>query len=173
MGDSPDRKLIRKLLAATCLTAAAGAAQATTFTESTDFSNTFAGANLLPVGTDVVIGSVGNPSTDTDDYFELSGLTAGTPFDVNFTAIPVFHGVIAAQVLDSSDASLGTGNFDQGMPLDLTGTIPSDGVLVVRTQWEEGGPYQVTLHAVPEPATGALVATGVAALVGRRRKPER
>ena len=60
------KKFARHLLAITCLTAAAGAA---TITEGTDFSNTFAGANALPIGTDVVDGTTGGTlAPDVDDY---------------------------------------------------------------------------------------------------------
>ncbi len=64
------KKIARHLLATTCLTAAAaGSAGAATFKEGTDFSNTFAGANALPLGTDVVNGSLfGSLAPDVDDY---------------------------------------------------------------------------------------------------------
>ena len=62
------KKIARHLLATTCLTAA-GSAGAATFKEGTDFSNTFAGANALPLGTDVVNGSLfGSLAPDVDDY---------------------------------------------------------------------------------------------------------
>ena len=78
------KKIARHLLATTCLTAAAaGSAGATTITEGTDFSNTFAGANALPIGTDVVNGSIwGAIVSDPDDYFRFSGLLAGSSFSL-------------------------------------------------------------------------------------------
>ena len=78
------KKIARHLLATTCLTAAAaGSAGATTITEGTDFSNTFAGANALPIGADVVDGSIGGAIvSDPDDDFRFSGLLAGSSFSL-------------------------------------------------------------------------------------------
>lgn len=47
--DAGFKKIARHLLATTCLTAAvAGMAGTTTFTETSDFSDTFVGSNVLP-----------------------------------------------------------------------------------------------------------------------------
>lgn len=168
------KKFMRPLLAATCLTAASvGSAQASTVIESTDFSNTFAGANLLPVGTDVVTGIVG-PFSDLDDFFTLVGLTPSAAFNVDFTTSNT-HGFVGGEVLNSSEVSLGIGGFGVD-PLDIGGAVPADGMLVVRTFFQEGGDYSVRLtsSAVPEPATSTLFGLGVALAGGlgwwRRRQ---
>ncbi len=76
-------KFARALLATTCLTIASGGtavASLITYNEgSTDFSNTFGGANPLAAagipGTTVVNGVV--IGEDVFDYFELTGLGCG------------------------------------------------------------------------------------------------
>ena len=157
------KKFVRHLLTATCLTAASvGAAHASTVTESTDFSDTFAGAFALPALTDVVIGEVFAPgSNDLDDYFQFSGLTPSVGFNVNFFT-PNAGNVVGGEVLDSSANSFGSVGFDPEN--DIGGTVPSDGLLVVRTFAQEGGPYTVTLtteSAVPEPSTAPLAGVGM------------
>ena len=171
----PVRKFIRQLLTATCLTAAsAGAAHASTVTESTDFSNTFAGADALPGGATVVIGQVATPTTDVADYFKFSGLTPSAGFNVDFTTSA--NGFVGAAVFDSSGNSLGSGGFDLGSPGDIGGTVPGNGILVVETFFQEGGPYTVTLtNAVPEPATTTLSGLGMLLVggLGWRRRQKR
>jgi hypothetical protein len=153
---------MRHLLAATCLTAASvGAAGATTITESTDFSDTFATATALPAGTDIVNGQVINPQTDLFDYFKFSGLTPLTLFNVHFFT-PNAGLVVGGEVLDSSANSFGSIGFDPEN--DVAGTVPSDGILVVRIFAQEGGPYTATLttgSAVPEPSTAPLAGAGM------------
>jgi hypothetical protein len=167
-GDAKTR-FVRHLLAATCLTAAgAPAAQSTLVTETSDFGGSFATRTALSLGTDVVTGSVG--FGDDDDFFQLSGLTPSASFNVNF--ITNQGGVVGGQVLDSGGASLGLGGFDLGMPLDVAGTVPADGILVLRTFWQEGGPYQVTTTVVPEPATVTLLGASLGLLGWRRYRRE-
>ena len=166
--DHPRKRFVRKLLTATCLGAVgAGAAHATPVTESTDFGNSFAERTLLSAGTYAVNGTVG--FGDDDDFFQLSGLTPLAPFTVHFATAQ--GPLIGAEVRNSADASLGSGGFDLNMPYDVSGDVPADGILVLRTFWQEGGPYQVSV--VPEPATGALLATGLGALAALRRKAAR
>jgi len=174
------KKFTRQLLAATCLTAVTvGASHATTVTESTDFGDTFAAATLLPDGTDVVIGQVLAPgSNDFDDYFEFKDLTPSESFDMNFASS--LSNVVGGQVYDSGDNPLGSGvGFGLGYPQDISGTIPSDGILVVGITAEEGGPYTVTLKTgseAPEPSTttvsglGLLLAGGVDWLRRRQKR---
>ena len=157
----PVKKFMRRLLTATCLTAASvGAAHAGTVTESTDFSDTFAGANALPGGTNVVIGQVFSPNTDLFDYFKFTGLPPLTEFNVDFTSTT--SDVVGGQVFDSSENSFGSVGFGLGYPQDIGGIIPANGTLVVGITAEEGGPYTVTLTSgVPEPATSALSGLGL------------
>jgi hypothetical protein len=107
---------------------------------------------------------------DDDDFFELSGLTPLAPFNVNFLG-EVGGLVVGGQVLDSSGTSFGIGGF-QTVPLDVSGTVPADGILVVRTFFAEGGPYQVTTTVVPEPATVTLLGASLGLLGWRRYKRE-
>ena len=167
-GSRKRTRFVRKLLTATCLGAAgASAAHATPITESTDFGNSFAARTLLPPGTYAVDGHVG--FGDDDDFFQLSGLTPLAPFTVHFaTAQGPF---IGGEVRTSADASLGIGGFDVNMPFDVSGSVPADGILVLRTFFQEGGPYQVSV--VPEPATTTLLAAGLVGLAARRRNGAR
>jgi len=172
----PVKKFLRHLLAATCLTAVgAVAANADTFTESTDFGDTFASASLLPAGTDTVIGQVFSPQTPSDlyDYFKFIGLTPSLGFDLNFAS--TLSNVVGGAAFDSSGNQIGSGvGFGLGYPQDITGIIPSDGALVVEIIAEEGGPYTVKLTSeVPEPTALPIAAAGLLAVAGaqwRRRK---
>lgn len=163
------KKLARKLLTTTCLTAVAtGAAQATTFNETTDFSNTSATANLLPVGTDRVFGSI-NPSGDID-FFKLTGLTPGALYSL----IGTYEGSARYTVLNSALTTLNTAVDN---PALLTGTIPGDGMLVVGVlENEQIAFYDLTLQTsavTPEPATTAGVGLALAGALALRRKQKK
>ena len=171
------KKFMRQLLTATCLTAASvGAAHGDTFTESTDFSDTFAAATALPAGTDVVTGQVFAPqSNDLFDFFQFSGLTPSEAFNVHFTS--TLGNEVGGAVFNSGQGSLGIHGFNLGQPTDIGGIIPSDGKLVVEIFAQEGGPYTAALttsSAVPEPATAPLAGLGMLAAGGldwwRRRQ---
>ncbi len=162
------KKLARELLTTTCLTAvAAGAGQAATFNESTlpDFNNTFASANTLPGGTDVVLGSI-SPSSD-NDFFQFTGLLGGG----TYTLSGIYEGAATYQILNSAGGVLNTAVTN---PASFTGTIPGDGILVVGvTQNEQVALYDLTLSAptaVPEPSTAAAVALALAGGLALRRK---
>jgi hypothetical protein len=167
-------KFMRGLLAATCLTAAsAGAAHAGTVTEVGDnFGHSFASATVLPGGTTTVIGSVGDGLND--DWFKFSGFSGA--FDLRFTLTACCTAV--STVLDSTNTPIGSPSptpLTQGSPVDVTGTAPLNGVLVVQMAQNEGSSYQVDvisgLSAAPEPGAGLLTGLGAAAgLLGLRRR---
>jgi hypothetical protein len=169
-------KLARTLLATTCLTAASGAAMASTILESTfapmgDFSNSSPGT-LLPVGTTVVEGSL--PDGDVD-YFEFQGLAPATPFSVYATKTIVGNGVEGpiVGVFDSAQNVFGSVWVEGGTT--IYGSVPSDGNLVVEFSNSEGGrDYTATLTAQvqsPEPSTLATAGLALAgALVWRRKR---
>ncbi len=161
------KKLARKLLTTTCLTAVAtGAAQATTFNETTDFSNNSATANLLPLGTDRVLGSI-NPSGDID-FFKLTGLTPGALYSL----IGTYEGSARYTVLNSALATLNTAVDN---PALLTGTIPGDGMLVVGVlQNEQIAFYDLNLQtSIPEPSTAAGVGLALAGALALRSKQKK
>ncbi len=176
------KKIARHLLATTCLTVAAvGVAGASTFTEGSDFSNTFAGANALPIGTDVVNGSLfGSLAPDNDDYFRFSGLLAGSSFSLN-ASTPDSGWLGNLLVFSSSQSQIGTTQaLHNSAPANASGIVPLDGILVVDVAFSEGtGPdaYTVSLTApldqtaqTPEPSTLAGVGLGLAGALALRRR---
>ena len=130
-----------------------------------DFSNNFAGADILSVGTDGIIGSVINP--DDFDYFRWNDLQPGTNFSLN-----VDTDFTSLTLLDSNNLSLGTAN--SGNSGNVSVTVPTDGTLIGNLQGFEGGAaYTVTVNNVsfvPEPGAGSLLSLGALGLLGRRRK---
>jgi hypothetical protein len=165
------KRFARQLLATTCLTVAIGAvAEASTTNETSvvDFSNTFLGRNILPIGTTEVIGQI-NPSSDID-YFQIGGLLGGGAY--NFTG--VYTDFSSYGVLNSSGGIL---NFLSSNPSSMAGVIPSDGILVVQVQQaEQLAGYDLTLTAptiptnVPEPSSLSSVGIGLIGALALRRK---
>jgi hypothetical protein len=172
----------RGLLATTCLTVACGAsALAGTINEVGDFPNSGNGT-LLPVGTDVVNGSIGGfpfeGPLDTADWFEFQGLTSGNSFHLTGAYNPLGAEAGASlQLFTDGGTPLGNGTLESGGAI-LNGIVPGDGKLVVEilgsSQTSNG--YTVSLStssAVPEPST--LGGTGLALAAGalawsRKRK---
>ncbi len=166
------KKLARKLLTTTCLTAiATGAAQATTFNESTitDFSNNFPGANVLPAGTDRVIGGL-SPLVVDSDFFKWSGLLAG---DIYTLTSGGYVGMVNVTTYNSAQGVL---NAQSTNPATLTGIIPGDGMLVVGVTPFEGTNYDFSLKTnspTPEPATFAGVGLALAGALALRSKSKK
>lgn len=163
----PLKKLARQLLTTTCLTAAAaGAANAGTVNESTftDFSNSFGGANELPLYTDRIIGQM-NPSGDLD-FFKLTSLVAGS----GYTITGSYTSAQSVAVLNSGGGSLNGLSIN---PASLIGTVPADGTLVIQVLNQEAvASYDFTVNAqtVPEPSTGVAAALGLAGAWALRRR---
>lgn len=172
------KKIARHLLATTCLTAAvAGMASATTITETSDFSNVFAGANVLPIGTDVVHATVGfvNGVNDPADYFQLKGLFAGSAFSLQAMTSDALAGNM--NIYSSSQSPIGSANgsanfFFTNQNASVSGIVPADGILVVGiTDGEGSGAYTVNLlNTAPEPSTLVGAGLGLASVVALRRK---
>lgn len=161
------KKLARELLTTTCLTAvAAGAAQAATVNETVDFNGSFATANVLPLGTDRVLGSI-NPSGD-NDFFQFTGLLGGGAYSL----AGLYEASASYTVFNSAGVVL---NVETTNPPLFTGTIPGDGILVVGVeQNEQISFYDLTLTApttgVPEPSTAVGVGLALAGALALRRK---
>ena len=174
-------RLVRALLASTCLTAAGGStASAATIIEGAggapvDFTGASPG-DLLPVGTNIVQGT--KLSQADDDWFEFQGLVPGSPFSLTAFFVPSGAEVgLRVNLFDTSNNSLGTGSLEGGGAA-LVGTVPGDGR--IRTQiascncFNDTGAYEVDLTAsadVPEPATLGTVGLALAGgLAWRRRR---
>lgn len=170
------RKNLRlALLAGTCLGTNASLSNAATVTETTDFSNNLAGAlsSPLPIGTDVVNGTVTSVS-DAADFVVFTNLLSGSAFTLSFTMDNAFD-------LANFD-SLNTGGTHEGSPAAVfgqnsavfTGTVPVDGKLVAQVGYSESiaGAYTINLAAttVPEPNSAVLAALGVSAAALRRSR---
>ena len=167
--------LKRVLLGTTCLTiVGALPAAATSFTESTDFSNTFAGANLLAGGTDTVNGFLECcGAEDYADFFTFQGLAAGDYVFALTTGSHSYDSSTADLYLlgSSSSAFSGILNGSQAFHLGESGNV----TVGVNLSGESAA-YTATLSAqsptTPEPSTLLLGAAGlVGALAWRRRRP--
>jgi hypothetical protein len=109
MRKSQKRRTKSKLgKAATGLLAAAGAmllpkaAKATMVTESTDFSNDFAGRNSLAPGVDSVQGTLqlAEGFADPADYFVFTGLQPGANFNLQITFVDDQGGTPSTMTLE-------------------------------------------------------------------------
>ena len=182
-------RLMRALLATTCLSAATGGtALAGTITEGVgpapaDFPNSGPGY-LLPVGTTTVFGTKLNQLDQ--DWFEFQGLTPGASFSLSAFFNPSGTEIgLRVSLFDTSENSLGSSTLEQGTVNSgnegnpILGTVPSDGNIIVDIFscgcLNPSGGYEVQLTepagSVPEPSTMATVGLGLAgALAWRRRR---
>jgi len=175
------KTVVQTVIAGSLTAAAAGSAVATTVNESTDFPGSPPGT-ALPVGTDVVTGKIGDLSSfDPDDFFSFSGLQPGAGFSINADQTSGFAPA-SGSVSTSGGTQLDFGFLDE----ILTGTVPNDGILVVRLSvtgpsGEGDRGYTVTLDAplaasVSGPSALSLTGLGAAiagAFTWRRRKRAR
>ncbi len=155
------------LLAGTCLTSTASAATVVEATDFGDFGGTFLTSSTLTPGTTLVQGAV-TPFSDLD-YFSFTGLNSGVTYNLNFVA--AFSGALDYQLFNSSETLLSSNSFGGGGFL-TSGTVPSDGILVVRINNNEGSAYSVSINpeAVPEPSAALLGGIGLAAAALRRKR---
>jgi hypothetical protein len=145
-------------------------------TEPPDYGNDFNSRTDLGSGIILVSGSITIP-TDINDYFQISGLTAGSTFsiDVNVVRTGGAGAFVNLFILNSGGSVLdsGFGDLENSATFNdtLTGTVPNDGILVGSAQYNEGSGSASYSFAIPEPRASILTAaTALAALAARRRK---
>jgi len=155
-------------------------------------NNSFPGQPVT--ATDIISGAVDNinpafPPTpnqlpDPVDFFQYSGLTAGSFFDVFVELTGLFDNEQIFAETDSSTQNLLDFEVIPGQgSAHLTGIVPADGKLVVgitilnQNSFSSAEEYRITLNtraAVPVPASLVLVAAGLVGLgglhVARRRR---
>lgn len=167
------RKLTRHLLATTCLTAAAGAASATTVVGP--FGSTFASATLLPVGTTEIQDTINTGQGTVTEWVSFSGLEGGGSF--SFSATETGPNTGSASARDSSNGDL----LDFAIPASgQAGIIPADGILYLIVNFPSCGDCELTNYAVdltaplatptPEPGTLSVAGLTLAGAVALRRK---
>jgi hypothetical protein len=153
------------LAAAAATLSAAAAADATTIDETTDFGDSFAESTLLPLGTDVVNGSIFDFEGDADDFVTFQGLTPGAQFDLLLTG-------------NQGSAELNTTQYDDmggsvqagtGSGLLFEGTVPASGLLNFGLNVQDGGIFYTLTLTVPEPGAAALLGGGLLAAAALRR----
>jgi hypothetical protein len=175
------KRLARRLLATTCLTACT--AMATTISEPPNFGTTFGTATPLPEGTTTVEGSVSFGS-DMNDFFYFQDLVPGTGF--YFTATTTSTPGLDLSLLTTGDAALpGSANpytFTASDPtIESNLNAPANGVIVFDVLYPSSAEgarfYTITVNTVtytaPEPGTLGAMGLGLAAgaaLKRRRRK---
>lgn len=153
----------------------------------TEPNNSFPGQAVAPG--DVITGHVDNLNPqfftpDPVDFFEYSGLQAGSFFDVFVELIdPLDTETIRADASASDLSQLDFENIPAQGSAHLTGIVPADGTVVVgitmlnQATFSGFEDYRISLTtatAVPVPASLALVAAGLVGLgglhVARRKK---
>jgi hypothetical protein len=171
------------------------AVDATMITESTDFSNTFAGRNSLASGVDSVQGTLVNTGEhidqDPSDYFVFTGLQAGANFTLQLSYVEGsgFPGTETLEwrleptgtpVLNSTSVASPPGTSEFMGIVPLNGNIAAD-VLLGPGGFPNRATYRVDLtvgggNGVPESGgTMLLMGAAVAGLalakkMGRRKK---
>jgi hypothetical protein len=179
------KRLACRLLATTCLIAAGNVAAigGGTVAIPEDTYTSYPG-DLLLSNTTTVTGTVNEDITSAGDFFEFEGLTGGESFSSLGLAINDLsdNGMRVELFADTPSAEtviLGITSISALSTLDPTGTVPSDGKLIVNilptNQDEFATNYSVTLStATPEPATLATLGLGLVGIgvldLRRRRK---
>jgi hypothetical protein len=169
------KKLARTLLATSCLTAAAGAANAATFVESSfaggDFSNNLSSPSILNATYDTVVGSIDVTSiSDGSDYFQIPGLVAGGSYFLTYSAV---GGLPPASLRLYDGVSQIAGPLTNGASINVTVPLDQDlrfGIVVGE------GPSNYTVsftENAPEPGTfgaAGMALAGTLALRNRKRR---
>ena len=182
-----NKSIVSSLLSAAAgslLVAHSASASIVTYNESSatgaDFSNTFAGANVLS-GKQQVFGDMDAAGFDPD-FFKLSNLTPSNTFSLAINYSNTARAASSFTIRDDNQANIGSSVFTPALSGSssgtITGTVPTSGNLIVDLQQigneVSGSSYDVTLSTVPEPApvTVLLLGAAFAALALRRPKKE-
>jgi PEP-CTERM motif len=166
------KRLARRLLTTTCLTAAA-ATMAVAGPYTGPYGSTMGTAP--DVGTSTPVSGSENVYGQ-QQWFEFTGLTAGTTITIQDLAGS--GSSLNWALLSDTSVSLASNNLGVGASVTPSFSLPGDGnvfVEIVATN-ESGNNWQVTLNpgtSTPEPGTLGAVGIGLAglgALARRRRK---
>jgi len=165
MASTASRRAIAAIAAAAASLASSDRADATTFNETTDFGNTFGTRTLLPLGTDVVNGSVFDFEGDPTDFVTFHGLGAGASFDLRVTNGGGQGNLLTTTQFDDNGGAL---QSDAGSSVLLSGTVPNSGALNFGMSVEGGVFYKLEL-TVPEPSRTEMLAAGVLGVLAVQR----
>ena len=166
-------KLAKLLLATTCLTAVSAASAAAV--SEVEPNNSLGAAQVLPLGTTQITGTlVSDFINNFSDFFRLEGLLPGGSFTVTLDANPGIPVGESGMFALSSTGTILDSEFLIQDGDTLTGTVPSNGILVLQiegatTNTEIVYPYTLDISAprvaaVPEPSVLSLLAAGAAGL---------
>jgi hypothetical protein len=165
MASTVSRRAIAAVAAAAASIASSDRADATTFNETTDFGNTFGTRTLLPLGTDVVNGSVFDFEGDPADFVTFHGLGAGASFDLHVTNGGGQGNLLTTTQFDDSGGAL---QGDAGTSVFLSGTVPNSGALNFGMS-VQGGVFYTLALTVPEPSRTEMLGTGVLGVLAVQR----
>jgi len=165
MANAVSRRAIATMAAAAAGLASGHRAGATTFNEGADFGNTFAARTLLPLGTDVVNGSVFDFEGDAADFVTFQGLPPGASFDLGSSnGGGQGNALTTTQLSDTGD----TLQSDVGTSVVLSGTVPNSGKLNFGMTVTGGVFYMLEL-TVPEASRTEMLGAGVLGLLALQR----